>query len=161
MCYRTESVKKYKRNIRIWTSCKQFKRTLTFKNNGFWYNDWLIPLSFGFHIKEIHEDIILELPYLSATKTQATLGLSGYKPSASQLLLNIEVGAILGSEILVDLLNQSNERFVFGLGASQGVVYVPNAKWGIVLQAGIYEDIVNSKLYTIDVGIHFGAGLQF
>ena len=61
----------------------------------------------------------------------------------------------------VDLLNQSNERFVFGLGASQGVVYVQNAKWGIVLQARIYEDIVNSKLYTIDVGIHFGAGLQF
>ncbi|MGB0476741.1 MAG: hypothetical protein ACPGHV_00750 [Flavobacteriaceae bacterium] len=58
-------------------------------------------------------------------------------------------------------MNQSNERFVFGLGASQGVVYVPNAKWGIVLQAGIYEDIVNPKLYTIDVGIHFGAGLQF
>ena len=122
-------------------------------------------MNFGFQIKEIHEDIILELPYLICLlplKTQATLGLSGYKPSASQLLLNIEVGAILGSEILVDLLNQSNERFVFGLGASQGVVYVKtNAKWGIVLQAGIYEDIVNSKLYTIDVGINFGAGLQF
>ena len=50
------------------------------KNNGFCWNDWLIPLSFGFQIKDIHEDIILELPYLSATKTQATWAFRATNP---------------------------------------------------------------------------------
>jgi hypothetical protein len=88
------------------------------KNTNYWWNDWLIPLSFGFQTKEIQEDTFLESPYLSVTKTQGTLGLSGYKRIASQWLLNIEVDAILGNEILVDLFNRRDERFVFGLGSS-------------------------------------------
>lgn len=131
------------------------------KNTDFWWNDWLIPLSFSFQTKEIQEETFLESPYLSVTKTQGTLGFSGYKPIAPQWLLKVEVGVILGSEILVDLFNQRDERFVFGLGSSQGVMFVPSSQWGVVLQAGLYEDIVNSKLYTFDVGVHFGAGLQF
>ena len=118
-------------------------------------------MSFGFQTKEIHEDTFLESPYQSVTKTQGTLGLSGYKPIASQWLLNIEVDAILGNEILVDLFNRRDERFVFGIGSSQGIIFIPSSQWGIVLQAGIYQDIVNSKLYTFDVGMHFGAGLKF
>ena len=131
------------------------------KNTNYWWNDWLIPLSFGFQTKEIQEDTFLESPYQSVTKTQGTLGLSGYKPITTQWLLNIEVDAILGNEILVDLFNQRDERFVFGFGSSQGIIFVPSSQWGIVLQAGIYQDIVNSKLYTFDVGVHFGAGLKF
>ena len=48
------------------------------KNTNYWWNDWLIPLSFGFQTKEIQEDTFLESPYQSVTKTQGTLGLSGY-----------------------------------------------------------------------------------
>ena len=131
------------------------------KNTNYWWNDWLIPLSFSFQTKEIQEETFLESPYLSVTKTQGTLGFSGYKPLAPQWLLNVEVGVILGNEILVDLFNRRDERFVFGLGSSQGVMFVPSSQWGIVLQAGIYEDIVNSKLYTFDVGVHIGAGFRF
>jgi hypothetical protein len=118
-------------------------------------------LNFSFQTKGIQEETFLESPYLSVTKIQGTLGFSGYKPIAPQWLLNVEVGVILGNEILVDLFNRRDERFVFGLGSSQGVMFVPSSQWGIVLQAGIYEDIVNSKLYTFDVGVHFGAGLRF
>ena len=97
------------------------------KNTNYWWNDWLIPLSFGFQTKEIHEDTFLESPYQSVTKTQGTLGLSRYKPIASHWLLNIEVDAILGNEILVDLFNQRDERFVFGFGSSQGMIFVPSS----------------------------------
>ena len=71
------------------------------KDTNYWWNDWLIPLSFGFQTKEIQEETFLESPYLSVTKTQGTLGLSGYKTIAPQWLVNIEVGLILETKFLL------------------------------------------------------------
>jgi hypothetical protein len=31
----------------------------------------------------------------------------------------------------------------------------------IVLKAGVYEEVLNSKLYTFDIGVKIGLGIRF
>ncbi len=43
----------------------------------------------------------------------------------------------------------------------QGLLFIPNSNWALVLKAGIYEQVLTSKLYDYDVGATLGVGLKF
>ena len=71
------------------------------------------------------------------------------------------VGVILGSENLVELTGKEYDRFYAGLSSFQGILFVPTTKWAVVLKAGVYEEVLTSKLYSYDVGVLLSVGLKF
>ena len=91
----------------------------------------------------------------------ATIGVSGLKTLTDKLYLNIDAGVILGSENLTELTGKQYDRFFVGLSSFQGILFVPTTKWAVVLKAGIYEEVLTSKLYGYDVGLLLGVGLKF
>jgi len=97
----------------------------------------------------------------AALQGHATIGVSGLKTLTDKLYLNIDAGVILGSENLTELNGKQYDRFFVGLSSFQGILFVPTTKWAIVLKAGIYEEVLTSKLYGYDVGLLLGVGLKF
>ena len=79
----------------------------------------------------------------------------------STLLLNLDGGVIIGNEKLTRFSNAYTERVFVGLSLFQGVMFVPKISVPIVLKAGVYEEVLNSKLYTFDIGVKIGLGIRF
>lgn len=132
-----------------------------YKNNNLWWNDWFTPWSIGLQSTRIRNDKFEESEYLSADLGYITLGITGFKNLTEKLYINIDLGVNIGFENLIDLNSTPQDRFIIGLSSSQGILYIPNTNSGFVFKAGIYEEVLTSKLYTYDVGAKFGAGFVF
>ena len=76
-------------------------------------------------------------------------------------LLNLDGGVVIGNEKLTSFSSAYSERVFVGLSLFQGILFVPRINVPIVLKAGIYEEVLSSKLYNFDVGVKIGVGLMF
>lgn len=76
-------------------------------------------------------------------------------------LLNLDGGVVIGNEKLTSFSGAYTERVFVGLSFFQGIMFVPKINVPIVLKAGIYEEVLNSKLYNFDIGVKIGVGLTF
>ena len=75
--------------------------------------------------------------------------------------MNLDGGVILGLENLTEFSGRNADRFFVGLSTSQGVLYIPDSKFALVLKGGLYQEVLTSKLYNFDIGIQVGVGLKF
>jgi hypothetical protein len=44
---------------------------------------------------------------------------------------------------------------------SQGIYFIPKSKIGITLGLGVYEKLLNSKVYNNDIGVKLEIGIKF
>ena len=131
------------------------------QNTNNWWGDWLLPWRVSIQISEIRDEKFLKSNFQQASMGQATLGVGGFKTLTDKIYLNIDAGVILGSENLVELTGKEYDRFYAGLSSFQGILFVPTTKWAVVLKAGVYEEVLTSKLYSYDVGVLLSVGLKF
>lgn len=131
------------------------------QNTNNWWGDWLLPWRVSIQFSNIRDEEFQKSNFLQATMGHATIGVSGLKTITDKLYLNIDAGVILGSENITELTGKQYDRFFVGLSSFQGILFVPTTKWAVVLKAGIYEEVLTSKLYGYDVGVQLGVGLKF
>lgn len=131
------------------------------QNTNNWWGDWLLPWRVSIQFSNIRDEEFQKSNFRQATMGHATIGVSGLKTLTDKLYLNIDAGVILGSENLTELTGKQYDRFFVGLSSFQGILFVPTTKWAVVLKAGIYEEVLTSKLYGYDVGVQLGFGLKF
>ena len=112
-------------------------------------------------LSDIRDEKFLQSNFVQASMGHATIGVGGLKTLTNRLYLNIDAGVILGSENLTELTGKQYDRFFVGLSSFQGILFVPTTKWAVVLKAGIFEEVLTSKLYQYDIGILLGIGLKF
>ena len=132
-----------------------------YKNTNYLWNDWLIPWGFGIHSFTINQSHFEKSGYKDANLNTFSIGSSGFKSLERNLYLNLVIQATLGNEKLKDFSNVINDRFVFGISPSQGIVYIPKSKFGVVLGLSVYEKILSSKVYSFDAGVQFSLGITF
>lgn len=131
------------------------------QNRNQWWGDWLVPWVFRFQSTELRDKTFNKTNYQTASVAQLTVGVKGYKPLTDSLLLNLDGGVVIGNEKLTSFSSAYSERVFVGLSLFQGILFVPRINVPIVLKAGIYEEVLNSKLYNFDVGVKIGVGLMF
>jgi hypothetical protein len=73
----------------------------------------------------------------------------------------LQVNFLIKISCAVSFSSAYSERVFVGLSLFQGILFVPRINVPIVLKAGIYEEVLNSKLYNFDVGVKIGVGLMF
>lgn len=131
------------------------------QNRNTTWGDWLLPWAVSFQSTSLHDKAFNKTDYITASVAQLTVGVNGYKPLTNNLFLNLDGGIIIGNEKLTHFSGAYNERVFVGLSLFQGILFVPDIAIPLVLKAGIYEEILNSKLYNFDIGIKVGVGLKF
>jgi hypothetical protein len=131
------------------------------QNRNQWWGDWLVPWVFRFQSTELRDKTFNKTNYQTASVAQLTVGVNGYKPLTDSLLLNLDGGVVIGNEKLTSFSSAYSERVFVGLSLFQGILFVPRINVPIVLKAGIYEEVLSSKLYNFDVGVKIGVGLMF
>ena len=131
------------------------------QNTNNWWGDWLLPWRVSIQLSDIRDEKFLQSNFVQASMGHATIGVGGLKTLTDKLYLNIDAGVILGSENLTERTGKQFDRFFLGLSSFQGLLFIPNSKWALVLKAGIYEQVLTSKLYNYDVGATLGVGLTF
>ena len=131
------------------------------QNRNQWWGDWLVPWAFRFQSTELRDKTFNKTNYQTASVAQLTVGVNGYKPLTDSLLLNLDGGVVIGNEKLTSFSSAYSERVFVGLSLFQGILFVPRINVPIVLKAGIYEEVLNSKLYNFDVGVKIGVELMF
>jgi hypothetical protein len=67
----------------------------------------------------------------------------------------------IGTKKLTSFSSAYSERVFVGLSLFHGILFVPRINVPIVLKAGIYEEVLNSKLYNFNVGVKIGVGVMF
>ena len=131
------------------------------QNRNQWWGDWLLPWALRFQSTELRDKTFNKTNYRTASVAQLTVGVNGYKPLTSNLLLNLDGGVIIGNEKLTNFSGAYTERVYVGLSLFQGILFVPKISVPIVLKAGVYEELLSSKLYNFDIGLKVGVGLKF
>lgn len=131
------------------------------QNTNQWWGNWLIPVSAGFRTTDLNDKAFKKTTYQSASIGQLTIGLSGYNPLSKSVLLNVKLGVLVGNENLTNVSGETLERVFVGVHSFQGVMIIPQTKLPIVFKAGVYEEVLNSKLYNIDIGFKIGVGVHF
>ena len=131
------------------------------QNRNQWWGDWLLPWAIRFQSTELRDKTFNKTNYQTASVAQLTVGVNGYKPLTDNLLLNLDGGVIIGNEKLTSFSGDYTERVFVGLSLFQGIMFVPKINVPIVLKAGIYEEVLSSKLYNFDIGVKIGVGLKF
>lgn len=124
-------------------------------------NEWIFPWALGFEQSEIKKDLFLESGYKSYSSIYVSIGRNGFKHFKNNFYLNGMASVGLGNEKLVEFSNEKKNQFLVGLETSQGILYIPRSKLGLVLGLSVYEKFFTSKIYSFDLGVQLTAGMTF
>jgi hypothetical protein len=90
-----------------------------------------------------------------------SIGRNGFKHFKNNIYLNGMVSVGLGNEKLVEYSNEKKNQFLVGLETSQGLLFIPRSKFGLVLGLSVFEKFFTSKIYSFDLGVQLTAGMTF
>ncbi|WP_010662287.1 hypothetical protein [Marinilabilia salmonicolor] len=122
---------------------------------------WVLPLVVGIEGFDIRPDYFNKSGYYMAEMSYMTFGISPLYHLGDKFYLNLGVRLIYGEEELTDFSGDVSSNIFFGLNPSQGIVFIPESKFGVTLGIGIYEKVLSSNVYNNDVGVTFQLGIKF
>ena len=122
---------------------------------------WVLPLVVGIEGFDIRPDYFDKTGYYQAEMSYMTFGISPFYRLGDKFYLQLGVRLIYGSEELTDFSGDVSSNMFFGLNPSQGIVFVPESKFGITLGLGGYEKVQSSKVYKSDAGVQLQIGIKF
>ena len=67
----------------------------------------------------------------------------------------------VGFEILENLEGNNSVNFVIGVGASQGLRFIPWEKNGLVFGVDFFQQLETSRIYNFDLGVEVVLGINF
>lgn len=133
-----------------------------YKNRGNKYtNDWIFPWTIGVENYTIDSKLILKSNYRSYSSGYFGIGRNAIKHFKNNFYFNINASIVLGTEKLIDYSSERFDRILIGMTTSQGLLFIPKSKYGVVFGASIFEKAFTSKIYSFDLGIKLSVGVKF
>ena len=123
--------------------------------------EWIFPWAIGLEQSEIKKKVFSETNYKSYSSMYFSIGRNGFKHFRNNIFFNGMLSIGLGNEKLTSFSNEKTNQFLFGLEASQGLLFIPKSQFGLVLGLGVFEKVFTSKIYSFDAGIQITAGIAF
>ncbi|MEM9363770.1 MAG: hypothetical protein AAGA43_14115 [Bacteroidota bacterium] len=84
-----------------------------------------------------------------------------YKRLFQGVYASMSMNVPLGFELLEDLSGDNTFNFVIGIGASQGLRFIPWQKGGLVFGVDFFQQFETSEVYRFDLGVEFVLGINF
>ncbi|MEM9983443.1 MAG: hypothetical protein AAF734_13175 [Bacteroidota bacterium] len=84
-----------------------------------------------------------------------------YKKLLSGAYATLSANLPIGFEILENLEGNNSVNFVIGVGASQGLRFIPWEKNGLVLGVDFFQQLETSRIYSFDLGVEVVLGINF
>ena len=84
-----------------------------------------------------------------------------YKRLFKGVYASMSANVPIGLELLEDLSGANSSNFVIGIGASQGLRFIPWQKKGVVFGADFFQQFETSEVYRFDLGVEFVLGINF
>lgn len=122
---------------------------------------WSIPVLVGIEVFDIYMDYFSQFNYYSAEMNYFLAGISPFYRLNDNFFINTGINLIIGDEQLTDFYNYKSSHTFFGITPSQGIYFISGSKVGITLALGIYEKLLNSKVYKNDFGLKLEIGIKF
>ena len=123
--------------------------------------DFIIPLVMSYRQNSLKSKSLKNKGYKSVNSYTLSAGLDGYLKISPGIYANIALEMSSGFEKLKDLENNKKNNFLIGLSSKQGVKIIPWKEFGIVIGAGFFQQIQNSKVYKTDFGFELELGINF
>lgn len=123
--------------------------------------DFIMPFVISYDRYSIKRSSLLSKGYTSVDAFSIGGGFDGYLKIVPGLYVNISLEVPLGLEIAKKTEGKKQHNFLIGIGSRQGIKIIPWKDYGIVIGAGIFQQIQTSKVYTKNFGFELELGLNF
>jgi hypothetical protein len=84
-----------------------------------------------------------------------------YKRLSKGIYASMSANVPVGFETLEDLTGDNSINFVIGVGASQGLRFIPWKKKGLVFGVDFFQQFETSEVYRFDLGLELVLGVNF
>lgn len=153
-----------------WFNLVTFKRVFD-KNNEGWEisyigfadseKDFIVPFEISYGQFRAKSDLVRNRGYSSVDSYAFGPGFNGYIKIIPGVYADIGLNIPIGMEVLRDLENKKSNNFLIGIGANQGIKIIPWKEFGIVIGAGIFQQLQTSKVYKRNFGFELELGINF
>ncbi len=126
-----------------------------FKKKGAWF----FPFIASIEQYSIHRPRNKSL-YDEAALSYWMPGFAAFKEFSKSFYLNFSFKVPIGFETLTDKQGNETNNFLIGLIPSQSIYQIPSES-GLSIGFGVYELLLNSRVYPLDIGIMLMLGYKF
>ncbi|MDP4277846.1 MAG: hypothetical protein Q8914_09465 [Bacteroidota bacterium] len=127
-------------------------------------NTWTIPINVRFSSSKSYNEAALDDHYDANTwkKYVMDLGLSGFRNLKDDFYLSLGMQLPVGWE-RYSYADESKRHthLLAGVGTEERIFYMSPNKVGLILGVGLYQQLMSSRLYTVDMGLNFDVGIKF
>ncbi len=123
--------------------------------------DFIIPFTIGYGHSVAKTNIVKKMGYDTVKSFDFDAGFNGLLKIDPNIYIDLGVSIPLGVEVLKKTGANKTHNFVIGIGAKQGILFIPWKEYGFVAGIGIYQKFKTSKVYKSNYGIQFKLGVNF
>ncbi|EZH76016.1 hypothetical protein ATO12_04295 [Aquimarina atlantica] len=165
-----KSEMKYKKRLGKWFDMLTFKKVYSKHKEGWKISyigfadsdkDFIMPFVLSYDRYSIKRKSLLDKNYRSVDAFSVGGGFDGYLKIIPGVYANIGLEVPLGLEITKNTEGKKQHNFLIGIGAKQGIKIIPWKNYGIVIGAGVFQQIQTSKVYTRNFGFELELGINF
>jgi hypothetical protein len=121
----------------------------------------IVPFVFSLGQSQIREATIKGAEYRVIDAYTLSLGGQVYLKLFSNLYANVTLNVPIGLELLRDKQDNRSQNFLIGVGAKQGLMYIPKSPLGIVLGASVFQQAQTSQVFRTNWGFELEIGIKF
>lgn len=153
-----------------WFNLLTFKRTWGKHHHGWEVGytgfadsdkNFIVPFEISYGQSSAKTDLLRERGYSSIDTYALGGGFNGLIKMTPGIYVDVGLHIPMGIEVLRDLEHKKSHNFLVGIGANQGVKIIPWEEFGIVIGAGIFQQLQTSKVYKRNFGFELELGINF
>ena len=123
---------------------------------------WIRPYETSFEITWAREDVAEENGYEEVNSFVFRPELYFfYKRLFKGIYASMSTNVPVGFELLQELSGDTSFNFVIGIGAGQGLRFIPWQKKGLVFGVDFFQQFETSEVYRFDLGVEVVLGINF
>jgi hypothetical protein len=153
-----------------WFNMLTFKRILSNHNKGWKVNyigfldtddDFILPFVLSYDQYSLKSDELIKKKYKSVDTYSIGVGFDGLIKISPGIYANFGINIPIGIETITSQANRKKGNSLIGVSTKQGIKIIPWKNYGIVIGAGLFQQIQTSKVYKTDFGFELELGINF
>ena len=126
--------------------------------------DWIFPWVVAFESYKLPPDPPdPNASYFIDTKVDMHVGAGISAAKRLKETIYLKFAFLIPFNLASSDLDSQNEikEYLLGVAMSQGVLFIPESKFGLTFGVAIFERLLNSEVYRNDIGIQLEVGIKF
>ena len=122
---------------------------------------WMFPMVISVNVLTLRPSYFEKLNYESAKLNYYMPGISAFRKINNYFWLNLGLQIPIGSEEVKDYYGNKFDTFLIGLVPTEGIFFIPQSDVGFTFSVGLYQELMTSIVYNVDIGLKAEIGIKF